>query len=616
MADHNTPIKAVDLEKMCQAVAHRGPNQQGVRLWPKAGLGFRRLSIIDLSDAANQPMANENESLWLVFNGEVYNFRELRKQLEQSGHAFRSHSDSEVVLHAFEEWGADCLHRFEGMFAFAIYRPEDHYLFIARDPFGIKPLYYYTDRQQLIFSSEIRALLSLNEISAELHHDVLLPYFTLGYVPGTDSMFRNIRKLAGGHYLEIKDGRSTTHCYWDLAKVTENKATTSAKQLEAAMRLSVERSMISDVPLGVFLSGGLDSSLLSMIAQDFSKKPLHTFSIGFSDQPDFDESVSSQYVSSLLGTEHHQLMIESKALDALGDAIEAIEEPLADPSIIPTYHLAALTKQHVTVSLAGEGGDELFAGYNRYYWESRSRGMMGSVAAAMAPLALPLLKILPTRNKRGIQNLVRRASKFMSTSHLPVAQRYLAWFSLLPLNTRNELLKNGSSDQDPLEMFKHLFLQAKSLSHLQKLQYVDSATMLTSNLLLKADKLGMRHSLEVRVPFLNRPLAETIFCLSDKDKIDGKTLKHAERQLLMQRFDPKWVQQPKRGFEVPFGNWLRQHPQHPLHDLFQESPSYLDSKAVASIYQQHMQGHRDFGLALFAIAVLKIWQEKFSVSVS
>jgi asparagine synthase (glutamine-hydrolysing) len=299
-----TPIKAVDIEKMCQAMQHRGPNQQAVRLWKHGGFGFRRLSIIDLSDNGQQPMANEDESLWLIFNGEIYNYRSLRDELQKLGHRFRSDTDSEVVLHGFEAWGKKLLDKIEGMYAFALYRPDDHYLLLVRDPFGIKPLYYYQNQQQLIFASEIRPLLKYEFIKPQLDRSQLFHYFTLGYVPNPNTMFVGIHKLPPGHYLELHNEKIALQRYWDLQE-HKNSATLqeSLQSLDVNLKKNLQQSLISDVPLGVFLSGGLDSTLLTFYSQSVSQEKLKTFAIGFKDNPHFDETKKSDYVAKTLQTD-------------------------------------------------------------------------------------------------------------------------------------------------------------------------------------------------------------------------------------------------------------------------------------------------------------------------
>ncbi len=613
------PIKALDIEKMCQAMQHRGPDHQGIRIWGQAGLGYRRLSIIDLSPRAYQPMANENEALWLVFNGEIYNFRELRAELVDQGHRFRSQSDGEVVLHGFEQWGKDVLTKLEGMFAFALYRPAEHYLLIARDPFGIKPLYYYSDAATLVFASEIKALLALETIGAKLNRHALGPFFTLGYVPNPETMFADIVKLKPGHLLELKDGELHCENYWDLTNSPAcNNPCRSLAELEEKLYHAVSTSMISDVPLGLFLSGGLDSGLLAAYAQQATEQSISTFSIGFKDYPYYDETNKSDYVAKTLGTDHHSLNITEDASSILHKVIEALEEPLADPSVMPTFHLAAMTKGFVTVALAGEGGDELFAGYNRYLWEPRARSSSALLKWLRSPL-LPLLERVPTPTQSGFSNAVRRVRKFLQTSHLSKEERYLAWFTLVTSDMLGELLSASASEsgqESALQTFVKNFSQATFTSNLKRLQYVDIKTMLADNLLLKADKIGMSQSLEMRVPLLNRSLAEQIFHLADGMKIRRGITKYSERQLLQKHFNRDFCYQTKRGFEVPIGDWLRGPGRTLLEDHLSESMlehDLFNSSYIHSLVATHMSGQRNYGLPLFALIVFNAWFKRFAV---
>lgn len=607
-------IRALTVEKMCEAILHRGPNQQGIRLWSRAALGFRRLSIIDLSANADQPMANEDESLWLVFNGEIYNFHGLRDELQRLGHRFRSQSDGEVILHGFEAWGEAILDKLDGMFAFALYRPADNYLFAARDPFGIKPFYYYHRNDELLFASEIKALLTYEPIKPLLNHEAMRAYLTLGYVPGPETMFATVRKLPPGHMLEAVNGEVKVKRYWHMV---ERESDLSDAALETELRRNVQDSMVSDVPLGVFLSGGLDSTLLTMYAQRDGEK-IKSFSVGFSDYPLFDESAKSERVATELGTDHHSLQIEAAAATVLPKVVRALEEPLADPSIIPTYHLAALTHGFVTVALSGEGGDELLGGYNRYVWEPAA-GRFGKLATLAAPL-LPILERIPTPGRAALPNLIRRIRKFLRTAAMPREERYLSWFALMLPDQIDALLgATGKGGVGALPRFRQLFADTSFKSSLRQLQYVDIQTMLVDNLLLKADKIGMSQSLEMRVPFLNRRCAELLFNLPDRQKIEEGATKKVERRLIAKRLGEEFAAQRKQGFEVPIGDWIRGPGREFITAELSEAamPHRLfDTTVLGNLLAEHLDKRRDWGLALFAVVVFNIWYREFKVQLS
>ena len=610
-------IKALDIENMCMAMHHRGPNHQGIRVWGQAALGYRRLSIIDLSENGQQPMTNAAESFVLVFNGEIYNYQALQSELRSQGVEFKSKSDTEVVLRGYEAWGTDVLTKLEGMFVFAIYHPNEHRLLIARDPFGIKPLYYTIVEDTLAFASEVRSLLTLPSVNPAINQAALFPYMTLGYVPQPQTLFEGIVKLPPAHYIEFKDGKNELKRYFSLAE-RPVFASSSIDTVEKELEASITRSLVSDVPLGVFLSGGLDSSLLAYYSQKARGGDLATFSIGFKGYAHYDESEKSAHVAHILKTDHSALALEADSSDVLNKVVNALEEPIADPSIIPTYHLCAMTKGFVTVALSGEGGDELFAGYNRYLWEPVASGPAGSMASLLAPLFLPWLERMSTPRKTGVSNLIRRLRKFMKTSSLNKAERYLSWFALVNSAELQQMIASGSETHviDPQARFQALLDENTSLSNLQSLQYVDVNTMLVDNLLLKADKIGMHHSLELRVPLLNRKLAQMIFHLPDKLKISGRSTKHLERQLVAKHIDNKIANQSKKGFEVPIGDWLRgdgrELLKERLHDGFL-GKGLFDTKAMNKLINGHLSGARDSGLAIFALIALSTWIDEFAV---
>lgn len=554
----DAPVSRELVGLMRDRLQHRGPDDAGLYFSPDnvCGLGHRRLSIIDLSPQGHQPMSNEDGSVWIAFNGEIYNFAELREQLTAKQHRFKSRTDTEVIVHAYEEYGVNCVDHLRGMFAFAIWDERHHQLFLARDRFGMKPLYYYHDRDRFAFASELKALVACPTIPKVLDETSLYDYLSYRYVPTPKTIYRNIYKLPPAHTLMVRergdDFEVSSRRYWDI-DFTPDDSGAAVKQLLPDIAAAVDSHMISDVPLGAFLSGGVDSSLICGVARNCLHIPLKSFTVGFDDDA-HSEAPYARQVAYILQTEHHEVTASLGSLDdALANVIEFYDEPFADGSAIPTHRVCALTRKHVTVALSGDGGDELFGGYSWYQ------------------------RWLKQRAYDSFWSLVPASGRDWATRHAPNAWKIRSWGRNLLLTPLEQYLRN-------IGMFtryeKHRMLTAEfgrqfadyddvwqlrqhwrpELEPLSAMQYLDIHTYLPDDILTKVDRASMAVSLEVRIPFLDHPLAENAARLPRSARLAGDQSKVALKNILSSWLPPELIHRAKHGFSAPWGRWLK--PQH------------------------------------------------------
>ncbi len=608
------PVDRVRIDAMVGALAHRGPDDQGLLVEGGVALGMRRLAVIDLSPLGHQPMENEDGSVAVVFNGELYNFLDLRCRLIAEGHTFRSHSDTEVLVHGYETWGArGLLTRIEGMFAFALLDRRAGLLLLARDQFGVKPLYLRRAAGHLSFASELRSLVLDGLGKPGVDPAFLGSYLRVGFVPSPGCAFRGVEKLPPGTLLQVDvaTGREEQATYYELRPLPRSSLGTGidelAEQLEGTLDLAVRRQLVSDAPLGVFLSGGLDSSALTQFAVRHQAGRLQTYSIGFLGSDRGDESEDAAEVARLLGADNHCLRIDPASLDELPEIVASLGEPIGDSAILPLWSLCRSTRHGVTVALSGEGGDEALGGYGRYYWAA-----VGAALGERTPPGLGLVRrlagLLPQRT-HGPLNLLRRAGKFASTMELPEASRYLAWFDLFGAAERTAL--TGTADAVITGRVERLFKQghALGLDAVQRMQYVDINTFLLDNLLLKSDRLSMAHSLEVRVPLLDRGVLELGLSLPIEAKVTRWQSKVLLRRLLRKKL-PRAARRPKRGFEPPVDAWFRggaglRHRERLIDGRLAPALGFSRG-AVQALVSRH-EGGEDLGRQLFALLVLEEW---------
>ncbi|MBI3763226.1 MAG: asparagine synthase (glutamine-hydrolyzing) [Chloroflexi bacterium] len=619
------PLDRATLEQMTATLLHRGPDDSGVWLRadeygpacvPALGLGNTRLAIIDLSADGHQPMRDAAGRRWIVYNGEVYNFGALRDELIGRGIPFHSRTDTETILHLYAERGAACLELLRGMFALAIWDEADRTLFLARDRLGKKPLYYYRDDDWLIFGSEIKAILAHPAARAakRMNADALPAYLTYGYVPTPDTLFENIHVLPPAHYLTARDGIISVTRYWDapIAIGHQPPAMSNdewAESLLAKLREAVKLRLVSDVPLGAFLSGGLDSSAIVALMGEAGAGRVKTFAIGFSDEPSFDERPHARRVADFLGCEHHEFVVRAQSVDLVPLLVRHHDQPFGDSSAIPTYLVAKCAREHVTVALTGDGGDELFAGYDRFRAARLAetyRRLPGVVrrAAEVVAAALP--------HGTGYRDAARNAARFFRSASQPLPARYLGWVGVMSPEVVAELC--GSSF-DPAAHFGEYFRMNGARDPLPALLDVNLRTYLPDDLLVKADRATMAASLEARSPFLDHELVELAARIPPDLKLKGGVGKYILKRALAGRLPPEIIHRRKHGFGVPIGRWFRQG----LRDYLTETllseramgRGILRGEAVRALVASHLSGERDYGHALWALLTLEVWQQMY-----
>jgi len=569
------PVSENVLRNMVASLAHRGPDGEGIFLdpgqgspyAPAVGLGHRRLAVIDLSDNAKQPMANKGKTLWIVFNGEIYNFKELREWLERVyGHVFRSGSDTEVVLRLYEEVGERCVEYLDGMFAFALWDVRHRQLFLARDRAGKKPLYYLITGEAFLFGSEVRALLCYPSVKADLSLEALPHYFTFGYPPPGQTFFRGIYQLPPAHVMTLTaDGRLSARRYWDLDFTQSlGKSHFWGEVVPEVRRLvteAVQKRLVSDVPLGAFLSGGIDSSIIVGLMSRLLNKPVKTFSLGFAGDPEFDETKYARLVASHFGTEHTEFVVEPKAFDLIESLVRHYDAPFGDSSAIPTLIVSRLTRQHVTVALTGDGGDELFAGYLRFAACVTAERM----PAAVLRIASLMVNALP--EPRGYHTLLRRAQRFFAGAANPLLGRLKRWSAIFD-DDLSKLLRPEVFEELTLNELSYpseVIEKTAGLSILSQLLYVNFMTYLPEDLLVKVDRATMAYGLEGRSPFLDRHLTEYVARLPDRYKLRMGVTKYVLKEAFSDLLPSQILSRGKRGFGVPLGAWFRGELKQHLH---------------------------------------------------
>ncbi len=603
------------IRAMTDVVAHRGPDDYGYYLSGQVGLGHRRLSILDLSPAGHQPMTNEDGSLWLVFNGEIYNYKLLRAELESKGHQFGSSTDTEVILHAYEQYGLDCVTKFRGMFAFSLWDERRKRLVLARDHFGIKPLYYYQGKDFISFCSEIKSLLEDPEVPNTVDTQALSNFITLHYVPGPRTMFDGIRKLLPGCILIAEQGNVRLRKYWELKKqgtfsLSEPDATELVYQ---ELRSSVRDRLQSDVPVGALVSGGLDSSGVLALMTDILQKPVPAFTVGYSqDASDgFSEFKYSRAVAKHLKSDYHEVIVTSEMFkDFLPKAIWHQDEPIGEPPAVPLYFVCRLAKEHgVTVLLSGEGADELFAGYNRHNGETFSR----------------YYQLLPDAINRSIVNrfvncipkapLLKKGHRTMMIRDWWA--RYQSWHTVFSPELKAELLK--ANDFIFAETFGDVFGKYQDtvlpLDNLDRILWLDLQSWLPDDLLMKKDKMGMATSLEARVPFLDHLFAEMTFQIPSRLKVRRLTTKYILKKSLERLLPREIIYRKKQGFPTPISRWIG----HELRGYVQDwvcgsgarNHSFFDHGVVRRLLQEHVSGQQDHERLLFPILNFELWYDLF-----
>jgi asparagine synthase (glutamine-hydrolysing) len=605
------PVNEGRLRAAAAALAHRGPDDEGFYFEQQIGLGNRRLSIIDLP-GGHQPIANEDESVWITFNGEIYNYRELRSRLVSSGHRFRTASDTEVILHLFEDRGVACLDELRGIFAFAIWDGRQRRLFLARDRLGVKPLFYRISDGGIIFASELRALSRLDAQPFEINPQSVYDFFTFRYIPAPHTLYRDVLKLPPGHYLLADPSGTSVKAYWDVP--TEADAGAAPKHLgsEVLQRLreSVRLRLIADVPLGVFLSGGTDSSAIVALMSGLGAAPIRSFSVGFEEAP-YSELPYARRIAQRYSTEHQEVMI--KACDIASELPRLIslrQEPVAEPTDVALYLLARQASRSVKVVLAGEGGDELFAGYPKYAAER----LAGLISLLPAPFTRTLARYLPYAQHRA-----RTALDALSMRD--EAERNVAWFaSFLPRESQELFSRDFLAEIDtahPAKVLREVLQRDRSRSHLKRMLYADLKIWLPDNLLLRGDQMSMAASIEERVPFVDHKLVELAANIPDHLLVRGLKTKTFFRRMLDGQVPAETLRRRKVGFAVPVGPWFRSALKPMISDLVLSSQAfsrcYFNTANVQRFVEEHVSGVRDRRKQLWALLNFELWQRQLGV---
>ncbi|MEW5910429.1 MAG: asparagine synthase (glutamine-hydrolyzing), partial [Thermodesulfobacteriota bacterium] len=618
--ESNRLVESADIRKMCRVMIHRGPDDEGIWVGRNAGMGMRRLSIIDL-ETGNQPISNEDGSIWIVCNGEIYNHTELRETLIKRGHRFKTKSDVESILHSYEEYGDECSKYLNGMFAFIIWDEPKKRLLISRDRIGKKPLYYYFDKNRFICGSELKAILQLDAIPRRIDFEALDQYLTFEYIPGPLTIFKDIRKLMPGHFLVLENGEIRSHPYWNIREAHNTESLSELKQhIRDLLQDSVKIRLMSDVPLGAFLSGGIDSSIIVALMSQVMDRPVKTFSIGFKEST-YNELEYTRIIARRFKTEHHEFIIEPDAVSLTEKLLGFLDEPLGDFSIFPTYLVSKMAREYVTVALSGDGGDELFAGYDTYIADRMAsrynripewirRNLIGKAIHAIPPSA----------KKKG---LINRSKRFVEGLQLPERLRHVRWMVFLSEYEKDCLysdgLKKEISGTDSYEYLYRYFDEADRYDPADKLNqqlYVDIKTYLVDDIMVKVDRMSMAESIEARAPYLDYRFVELVASIPGNLKLNGmKTkwiLKEAARDLL-----PKEIlARGKEGFSIPIKNWLQNELKPMMMDILSpdriRSGGVFDSGYVERLKSEHLKGTHNHSHRLWALMVFEIWKEKYS----
>jgi len=617
-------ISADVLARMTEVLTHRGPDdfgaytsalktQSAAGTSPGVALGHRRLSIIDVA-GGHQPMSNEDESIWIVFNGEIYNHRDLRRRLEGAGHQFRTHSDTEAIVHLYEDEGLAFLQHLDGMFALAIWDGRRRRLVLARDRLGKKPLYYRAEADRLLFASELKSLLEVPGLERSIDPRALDEYFTLQYVPHPRTILRGFNKLPPAHYGVFQDGTFRTERYWkpDFNLEIERPLVEAAAELRELLTKSVEARLEADVPLGAFLSGGVDSSLIVGLMQQLSRERVKTFSIGFPVAA-FDESQYARQVAERLGTDHHEFRVEPSAIEVLEKLVWHYDEPFADSSAIPTYYVSKLTREFVTVALTGDGGDELFGGYDRYQAVRLASYLDHLPGALKALLARP--GQAGWGQGRPQRSLLRRLGRFSEALSFGPQRRYLEWVSMFNEARRGELysdeLIGQLPDHDPFEFLADAFRQVNRRDPVTAASLVDLVTYLPCDLLTKVDIASMANGLECRTPMLDHRLVEFAAALPVRYKLQRGRGKRILQVAFPELLPESVTRRPKMGFGVPLAQWFRGELREYAHDVLLDerarSRGYFREGAVERLLAEHDAGAFDHGYRLWGLLVFELW---------
>ena len=621
--DNGAPISSSLIAAMCETLAHRGPDDQGVHAEKNVGLGSRRLSIIDL-EKGHQPLSNEDGTIWISHNGEVYNFPALREELISRGHTFRTKTDTETIVHGYEEWGENFVLKLRGMFAFSLWDSREKKLILARDRIGIKPLYYtLLEDKTLVYGSELKAILKHPRVQRSLDPKALDLYLTLEYIPAPYSIFHNISKLPAGYLLIYKGGEIHLKRYWELenqdtssSRVSKSRLNSLMDELYALIRETVQLRLVSDVPLGAFLSGGIDSSSLVGMMHELGTSPIKTFSIGFEDTS-YDELHHARRVAEKFQTEHEELVLKPNALDLTDKLIHHLDEPFGDFSIFPTYLISQMARSHVKVILSGDGGDEVFGGYEHYQAQKLSHPPLPFL---FRRILNPLIRTIPpSQKKKGVWNKIRRFGQGFDQA---TGDRHLRWMMFLTAKDKKSLyapeLQEKLGGAKPLHTtfpFDGLYNSSLNFDTLNREYLLDLKTYLVDDILVKVDRMSMATSLETRVPLLDHKIVEFAYSLPGNLKLNGLTTKWIFKKTMERLLPHQNIYRKKEGFSIPIKHWLRTELKDMLLDYLNErrirEGGLFRFDFIEKMIDQHLKQRENFSHQLWALLVFEIWRENY-----
>ena len=606
------------LHSMCERMKHRGPDSEGLWTDKLVALGMRRLSIIDLH-TGEQPVYSEDKSIVVVMNGELYNFREVRSDLEKRGHKFETNTDTEILPHLYEEYGDAMLEHINGMFAFALWDKNKKKLLIARDRFGEKPLYYGVFDNQLIFASEPKVLLQHPAVKTEINTDALRSYLSFDYVPAPNSIYKNIYKLPAAHLLILEKGEVKTRRYWNLSFHRNGNVPTiekAADELRELLADAVRMRLVSDVPLGILLSGGVDSSTVAAFATQFSTERVKTFSIGF-EEDSFDESKYARQVANYLNTEHYEdkLSVE-KAADLISEIGTWLDEPLSDGSLIPTLLLSRFVKKHVTVALGGDGGDEIFAGYPMYFGHKVANIYAAIPQFLRSGVIEPIVNNLPVSNKN--LSFDYKAKRFVAASKYDAVTRHHSWFGSFSIDEQQNLLSKdvlARTSNDIYKDAKDLLKITDAPTEIERMQFLDMNFYMAEDILTKVDRASMAVSLEVRAPFLDPRIAQFAAGLPLEYKLKGNKGKYILKKAVEPLLPKNILERPKKGFGIPIAEWLKGRLNPLMHDLLDskrlQNQGLFDAEFVQKLIKEHETNFASHHKQLWTLLVFQLWFDNF-----
>ncbi len=620
--DFHRPAEAALVDSMVDALVHRGPDDRGTFVEGELGFGMRRLSIIDLS-SGHQPIFSEDERQVIVFNGEIYNFQELKTELIEKGHVFRTNSDTEVILHLYEEYGTECPCKLQGMFAFAIWHRDKKELFIARDRFGIKPLFYYSTNAAFAFSSELKGLFCSAELQRELDEGAVDEFFTFLYVPREKTLFRGVKKLLPGHYMKVRRGAVETKRYYRLIPASSSRFISEEEWIERLsekLRKIVKMHLVSDVPLGAFLSGGIDSSLIVGVMSTLLNRPVETFSIGYDvSGAEFDERYYARLVSERFTTNHRELIVTpDMVVSCLPVLLSRLDEPFGDASVIPNYFLSEFARQHVTVAMSGLGGDEMCGGYERYLGAMLAEKFRLPLSLVFNPLVTEWISHLP--DSQSGKHLPERLKRFSKYAKLPFGERYLSFITKFTEEEKRELYSKDflatRSGEPGARAFQEIWAEAGDDNGLHRLLRTDLASYLVDDLLALSDRTSMAHSLEMRVPFVDHEMVEFFWTVPESMKLHGLSKKYLLKRAAERVLPREVIYRRKKGFSVPLTVWFRGVLKPYIEEMLSEESvrqsGLFNIAYIRRLIDEHTTGRRNHDERIFSLLSFVAWQRTYS----